>query len=360
MSMLGYAVFFSLAFSLQLKGLSRRYRKVSGDYGDVLDIVAGALPTARRPKAGDRQVYLGIPRNFRRGIWWTITWGFGTLVYAVSVPCCYVLLRMQRTEVKWVWIGFQSIWMLLRLVFFQIAEGADNPKSHPPERKLLKELKNGERKRLWNLLLGLAKYQIRFHPRGSYSYEGALETIEAVFMADFQDNLPSHVKEKPGILRITGVVDDTILSAAAWLKGSEHDALSFYDCSVVSVNHNGLKIAVPACRVLYTLDKKQNVDTEIGIIPDFVPKGGPNRGRQYVGWCSWMRLPGRKWLQVKSRDLTVTGKDNEIRVMTDPELDERLQKGDMCISLEKADQVRSIVEKSSKVWQDLLDIKRDS
>ncbi|GIK07498.1 hypothetical protein Aspvir_003164 [Aspergillus viridinutans] len=354
--MLGYAVFFSLAFVLQLKGLLRRYRKASGDHGDVLDIAAGSLPSARRPKAGDRQVYLGIPQNFRRNIWWTITWAFGTLVYALSVPCCYVLLRMQRKEVKWVWIGFQSIWMLLRLVFFQIAKDADTLKSHPPERKLLAELENGEREKLWNLLLGLARYQISFHPRGSYSYNGALETIETVFKARFQDKLPSLIGEKPDI-RITGIVDDTILSAAAWLKGSEHDTLSFYDCCVISVNHDGQTIAIPACRVLYTLDKKQN-DEEKGNKPEFVPKGGPNRGRQYVGWCSWMPLPGRQWLQVKSRDLTVTGKDNEIKVMTDSELDERLEKRDMYISLGKADQVRSIVEKSSEIWDDLIDIKR--
>ncbi|GIJ84911.1 hypothetical protein Asppvi_003762 [Aspergillus pseudoviridinutans] len=343
---------------LQLKSLSRRCRKDSGDYGDVLDIAAGSLPTARRPKAGDRQVYLGIPRNCLRNIWWTITWGFGTLVYALSVPYCYLLLRMQRNEVKWVWIGFQSVWMLLRLIFFQIAKGADTLKCHPPERKLLAKLENGEREKLWNLLLGLARYQISFHPRGSYSYNGALESIETVFKAHFQDKLPSHIEEKPEIVRITGVVDDTILSAAAWLKGSEHDTLSFYDCCVVSVTHDRQDIAVPACRVLYTLDKEQNDDKEKGNKPELVPRGGPNRGRQYVGWCSWMPLPDCKWLQVKSRDLTVTGEDKEIRVMTDTELDDALNTRDMCISLEKADQVRSIVEMSSEIWHDLLDIKR--
>ncbi|RAK71346.1 uncharacterized protein BO72DRAFT_463888 [Aspergillus fijiensis CBS 313.89] len=311
-----YTVFFLHAVVLHWRGRIREHCEDARSRGHVLDIIAGDLPTARKAGFGGRRVYLGIPQNFRRSTVWKVAWSLGALAYACSLPYGYSLLKKQKESVICIWTVFQVVWVLLRHAFSHFAKGADNPRCHPPNKESLDKLTIDGRKKLWHLVMGLARYQITFHPRGNYSYTEELQSYNVVVKSDIRRALPSDFENRSSII-ITGILGDTLLAAAAWLKGSESNAMELYDCCVVSVKYNDDTISIPACRVLFnTSGKGEDVGDYEGNPSDIHrPKGGPNAGPKTVEWCYWFPLTTES--EFSERDYARPGLNYLARVSVD-------------------------------------------
>ena len=197
-----------------------------------------------------------------------------------------------------IWTSFQFLWLMLRSVFYHFAEGTESNFHHPI---LLgqswADLPAHLKPRLRSLVLALSKYQMHIHPRRLYCYEEDRESLVPVGEICSSFHLtPQEVDRRSAEITIKSVIGDTLLSSAAWVFGLQMPAMDFYDTCVVIVEQEGRSIAIPAARVLTDAPPPRR-DVEIGLGPQYPPKGGSNRGKD-IAWWYWIPCEDGSWLQV--------------------------------------------------------------
>ena len=144
-----------------------------------MDILTGQLLIARK-KGGERAVLLGAPRNFRYYILWRVVWAIGSILCAISLVISYVLLSRADVTITYIWVVFQVLWLVLRSIFFHVAQGTNSIVclilDHRPFEKLYGSLK----RRILDLVFVMSKSQMYGYPRGVYSYTEDLASLEDV------------------------------------------------------------------------------------------------------------------------------------------------------------------------------------
>ena len=112
-----------------------------------------------------------------------------------------------------------------------------------------------------NLVATATNYQFHVHPRGPWSYGedvDVLVNLESVYVA-YPAATVTSVQVSVG-----GVVSDTLLSTASWVRGSHKGGFDFYDACVVMLNIKGAEIIIPSARVLSASRPKVEKDPEQG------------------------------------------------------------------------------------------------
>lgn len=332
----------------------------SSKLGQV-DIVTGELPSPLLP-GGPRKIVLGLPCNVRRHYMWRIAWGSGALVNCFSVLCIFLFLGPQSADIVYMWVGFQIFWLLLRTLIYNFLTVGHSRRSimvsQPWEMTGFPA-----RCRLVGLLIGLAQQQITTHPRGVHSYQEDLvnateimqlyqtagcRLYEALPLAKFTED------QRTGII-IVGIVGDTVLRSSAWLQGAAVLSPDLYDCVLVFVEIAGGVFAVPGVRVLSGLSLGDIEDR----ISDFEPRGTSNNGL-LVSWEYWIPVEdgalGRCWLEARGMEI----KGVKTAILTQKELQNKLQGGGLNISLVQLGDVERTLEQSREAVGALMQLLLDA
>lgn len=332
----------------------------SSKLGQV-DIVTGELPSPLLP-GGPRKIVLGLPCNVRRHYMWRIAWGSGAFVNCFSVLCIFLFLGPQSTDIVYIWVGFQIFWLLLRTLIYNFLTVGHSRRSimvsQPWEMAGFPA-----RRRVVGLLIGLAQQQITTHPRGVYSYQEDLvnateimrlyktagcRLYEALPLAKFTDD------QRTGIT-IVGIVGDTVLRSSAWLQGAAVLSPDLYDCVLVFVEIAGGVFAVPGVRVLSGLSLGDIENRVSG----FEPRGTSNNGL-LVSWEYWIPVEdgdlGRCWLEARGMEV----KGVKTAILTQKELQNKLQGGGLNISLVQLGDVERTLEQSREAAGALMQLLLDA
>lgn len=349
-SLLTWGFFLLAAATLQIHGYWKAY--VPSKRRTVVDtIVASSLPVPSSA-GGTRKVVLGIPKGERGGIIWKVFWTISSLVCTVSVILTYMALgQAPSREVFFVWTGFQILWIALRSTFFHIVEDRERPYLASLKGKLWKEVGATEKIRVRNLVHTLAKYQYHVHPRGPWSYNEDLQTLNKV--ENIHSRYPSAASDGKVVeVFVSEVIGDTMLSSAAWILGSKKGGFDFYDTCIMILRVKGEEIAIPAARVLSAVKPKVSTDEEQGDEPERPPRGSSNMGFD-IEWWFWVPYGDGRWLHFKSQDLKFKGRQ-VADILTDNQVTEKLEKGELYVSLKHVDEVKEIVETSTEACKHLL------
>ncbi|KIM92268.1 hypothetical protein PILCRDRAFT_57320 [Piloderma croceum F 1598] len=353
--------FLIAALALQLSEAVRQHVSDSRDGG--LDIITGHLPSTKRA-GGERKVILGASDNRRLSITQRIIWGVGCVTCMIWLIATYVLLGQAQTKIVLIWGGFQTFWLLARLLFHHIAD-AKYPVAHHiiPTATAWDDLDKSMKDRVLDLTLALAQYQIYIHPRGPNCYKEELLTaplLRDVFskaLHRLQPELPLggfSINDGAVDVTIVAVVGDPILACAAWMHGSVLSGIDLYDCCIMLVHTQASLAAVPSARVLAStplfLAKKH--DVEHAHTPQFSPKISPNSGRD-IAWWYWIPCANGLWLQVHSDQLRCVGR-RKAEVMSHAQVTEKLRAGDLNVSLSKVEDLELTVGLSVQAGQMLM------
>jgi hypothetical protein len=356
LSALPWLYFFFCGTMLLLFRLSRGYRK--DHRNGRIDIIAGELPTART-RGGRRKILLDAPRNCRNNYLWTAIWIIGALTGPISLVACYISLGNQTAEVIYIWAGFQALWLLLRSVFYHIAEGP-NAYSIPTGEEQFEKLDPYLRRKVSRLVVALAKYQMHAHPRGSYSYhddrrslseiDKLLRSILTLPAYPIQEGHDGKIK-----VRVLAVLGDALFLSAAWILGSQLSGMDVYDCCVLILRTGDTNIIVPAARALCHANPKKFLDIENTMGQLRGSKGSSNFGPQTVQWRYWIPSTGGAWLHVCSKNMHILG-DREAEVLTAAQVSVGLQIGGLGVSIQSVTEVEELVRTSQEAMQLVLDV----
>ncbi|KAG4411944.1 hypothetical protein IFR04_014918 [Cadophora malorum] len=277
--------FFTVSIVLLQRRISRGYGK-NFDNGRS-DILTGQLPAARK-KGGERVVLLGVPRNFRHHILWRISWTIGSMVSAASLITTYIFLSQADVTVTYIWVAFQILWLVLRSIYFHVAQGTNAIVCPILEQRPFDKLLEGHKRRTLDLIFAMSRSQMHGHPRGVYSYTedlASLEDFKKAFMRDQQrlDKFyPIELLQVVGGLphvTFTSIIGDTLLSSTAWAYGSNLSGMDLYD----------------SCVVTFKIDEHQ-------------------------------------WIQAMSEDMKILGK-RQVRLLNDVDVTTELKSGELNISM---------------------------
>lgn len=359
-SSFAWLYFYIAAVVLQLR---RHWHGQPEDSSNWVDVLAGRLPTTTRP-GGSRKLLLGTSESDRLFSSWRIAWALGAIVCIVSVIATYVLLGRAADTTFYMWSAFQMAWLLLSLMFYHFSDVTD-----PMAYRLLlaqtpwKELTMPMKERVLTLALALAKYQMHFHPRGMYCYDEDL--LSARTLCNYisttghhlQTNYPLDPSAKFGDIvdiSVQAVVGDPTLGSAAWIRGYNHTGMDVYDCCLMFLNVQGSLIALPAARVLSDpLTSKLDVESSI-VDRDIVNKGSTNTG-QGITWWYWIPCEGDRWLQTCTEDMRFLGR-RKAEVLSDAQVTQKLSQGRLIVSLKTVQDVRDVVNVSTRACQILVDV----
>lgn len=342
-------LYFLLAAAiLQYVGVSREYPEGSGR--PEVDIIAGQLPTPIRD-GGSHKILLGAPQNVRISLYWRFAWGMGSIVTTATVIASYMKLSSLGSKIFAIWVGFQSLWLALRSVFYHFAEGTESNFHHPILLgKTWANLPTHLKPRVRALVLALSRYQMHVHPRGLYCYGEDRESLAAIGQLRICFPLTSHERSRRSVdIIVTSVIGDTLLSSAAWIFGLKMPAMDMYDTCIVILDVNGTSIAIPASRVLTDAPPPRSPDVEIGEEPQYPPKGGSNRGKN-IAWWYWIPCDDGSWLQVPSTDMQFLGK-RSAAVLTDDEVTLKLKSGTLFVGITEVAHVKETVQNSAKGFE---------
>ncbi|KAL8919029.1 MAG: hypothetical protein Q9208_006995 [Pyrenodesmia sp. 3 TL-2023] len=338
--------FFCASIALQAAGVSR---ELSGRARErQLDVLAGPLPTPVKA-GGQFKMLLGAPYNVRHSKLWRTAWIFGSLVSTASVITAYMALSSQNPIIFAEWVGFQSLWLALRSAFYHMAESADRVFQHPILlRKEWAGLSEPLRARVRGLVQTLSLYQMHVHPRGFYCYGEDDRTIRDVYTTKllFPLSTQHRVDGASTSIYISGVLGDTLLSSASFVKGRKFAPLDKYDTCVVIIRTHEGDIAVPAARVMTGTPPARNPDNvETGFELLLPPKGGANRGKSDCSWWYWIPCEKNLWLEVHTTDLCIRG-ERQARVISGTTLTKHLMSGELYVSISELAHVEEIVSNS--------------
>jgi hypothetical protein len=220
--------FFSAALTLQLHGLRKHSPK------SEIDIITGSLPTCSAA-GGSRKVLLGIPKSARKHMLWRVMWGFGGVVGVITVLATYVALgHSTSTDVFFIWVGFQALWLLSRFTLFYCLPDRENQYAIGLKGKSWVDLGPQERARVRRLVFALSKYQQYMHPRGLSSYIEDMDSIGS--LPDVRLEYPlSPNSEEVVPISVYGVIGDTLLASISWVFGCKRGGFDFYDTCISSL-----------------------------------------------------------------------------------------------------------------------------
>jgi hypothetical protein len=356
--------FFAAATILQLNKKWRCRIQTSSRKRRGVDIVAGYLPSAKH-SGGERKVILGVSDNSRLSLLQRLVWAVGSVVCTAWLIFTYIILGQCEPKITLIWIAFQVLWLLSRLLFHHLAD-IKHPISHRifPTPVTWTNMDYTMKERLLDLTLGLAQYQTYIHPRGAHAYAEDISTttsLRSVFsQVQFRLQPEFALVQYPTTtgattdVTISAVVGDHILASAAWMHGSTLSGMDLYDTCIIFLQSTILNsvIAVPSVRVL--AQSRSAVppthDIETTVVPHFVPKGS---SVGYDAWWCWIPCGKGLWLQLHSDDMKMLGR-RKAEVMTDMEVTRKLQVGDLNISLTRVEEVREVVGLSMQTGQLLL------
>ena len=252
-----------------------------------------------------------------------------------------------------IWTGFQFLWLALRSVFYHFAEGTESNFHHPII--LAKSWQNfpaNLKPRVRCLVLALSKYQMHVHPRRIYCYEEDRDSLAPVGELCSTFHLTtSDIARRSVTITIISVIGDTLLGSAAWIFGLQKPVMDFYDTCVVIIEHNGRSIAIPAARVLTDAPPPRSPDVEVGMEPQFPPKGGSNRGKD-IAWWYWIPCDNGSWLQIHSDDMKFLGK-RTAEVLTDDDVTFKLKSGTLFVGISEVAHVKETVRNSTTAFDNL-------
>lgn len=320
---------------------------------DVADILEGELPTADNP-GGYRKVLLGTPVNPQQGLMWKLSWILIALSCVASLAANWLVLRMQNDKLTKHWMTYQLFWTLARSIFFHFAEEMKPVPAFRPSRESLNELQDADKEHIQRLVLGLAKYEMHFHPRGDYSYGQDLLSFESMglFLAvPITDKFPVdrlRGDNTKATLDFKAVLGDVLLVSVSWLLGSSETRFDLYDCCIVAVEVNGQPLVIPAARALAsTIGASTAQDTEIGEDDMIFEKGSENEGPDTTRWIYWIPCSDGSWLETQSENSQILG-SRHVEIFTNDELTDHLQmkQKHWRISIRREEEVGEVVKKS--------------
>ncbi|KAF8465027.1 hypothetical protein BDZ91DRAFT_795165 [Kalaharituber pfeilii] len=359
---MSWAPCFITALTLQLAGVSRDH----GEIG-VIDMIAGDLPSALHP-GGQGKILLGMPGNICHTLIWKVHWGIQTVSCLACVLAVFSNLAKQHIQVVYIWAAFQVIWLVVRVL---ICNSSWLASSGPDHAMVIghqwSRCSPDIRRRTLELLFTLAQYQVTIHPRGYYVYqEDILSAAKLVqswkdinwAISEFlplksttSNSLCQHISRlqpKQIDIDIIGVVGDTVLRSAAWIKGLNASNVEMYDCGFVfaKVRNCDQVHCVPCCRVL----ARRYTPGDESIGGYFMARGSSND--HAVTWRYWIPVTIEEsehatpspeeehqyWVELDA-GLRVVGQRHEGKLRNQDELQNYLQAGMLNISLSHAQEV---------------------
>ena len=349
-----WAFYFCASVALQAMGLSREYSENVKER--EIDIIAGQLPTPVKA-GGQRKILLGAPQNVRHSKLWQIAWALGSVASTASVIGVYMTLGSQDLRVFAEWMGFQFLWLALRLVFYHFAEGTDQVFNSIILKKGWKALNPYLRVRVRRLVHALSLYQMHMHPRCLYCYDEDERAIRDIYNTHLIFPLPK-VRGKEGSsdsinVFISAVVGDTLLSSASFIIGRKYTPLDVYDACVVILKVDGADIAIPAARVASNTPPPRNPnDSEAGFELPLPSKGGSNIGKPYTTWWYWIPCSEDLWLELYTTDMEILG-ERRAKILSGEQVTKHLASGELYISINEVGQIWETVTHSRLAFEAL-------
>jgi hypothetical protein len=206
-TILSWLFFFSASLTLRLYDLRKQSKK------SEIDIITGLLPTCSAA-GGSRRVLLGIPKSARKHMLWRIVWGIGCVVGVITVFATYIALgHSTSTDVFYIWLGFQALWLILRSVLFYCLPDRETQYAVGLKGKPWLNVNPQERARVRRLVFALSKYQQHLHPRSLSSYIQDMDSIESLPNVRPEYPLSSHSEDIT--VSVYGVIGDTLLASTS-------------------------------------------------------------------------------------------------------------------------------------------------
>ncbi|GJJ14367.1 hypothetical protein Clacol_008631 [Clathrus columnatus] len=364
-STLPWIYFFIAAVLIEIHEM--RLKRIPIIRDGELDIIAGTLPTVTHP-GGSKRIILGLSKYAGQTIWWRVFWGAGAVLCLICLIMTYFIMGQQTQGVSFVWICFQTLWMLARMALYHLGDFED-PHGHRTLSEKMEEKRPKEwRSRVLRLTASVAKYQTSVHPRGDVAYKNdsySIEKLCQLYRDQILDLFPlSLVQETITTittikLNILKVVGDPILSSASWIVGENLTPMDLYDSCIVTFSLLADRddepppyiFSVPAARVYSYTDPKINGEENISL-RQYVPKGTPNIG---IGMYWWYFIPatGDKWLVIK-RSAELGLGNAEGRIMSVSQLTTLLLSNELDVDVKDVDDLRKVVGLSRRVCKSCL------
>ena len=377
-TLIPWAYFFLVACIIELREIivARRPQVLDGE----IDIIVGPFPSISqlaesRPRSW---VVIGAPRNPRKTMWWKTAWVLGALICSFVTGFTYLSLAQQTNEIVMLWLMFQVLWLLGRMLVHHYAE---SPKQAIAHRLLYKgswaSLSGTFKKRVVNLMVALSKYIISVHPRQEYAYRDHASTPSElrniVIKIPTMLNYPLNESLKPSDynwpqvdIEIHSIIGDPTLISAVWLANIP--GLTFenmYDTCILSLKLHRFRATsqyatIPCVRFLagvsvsepFLFDEETN--QPLDSVPRFYPKG-----RLHELPCSWWYLipaTEQRWLVIRQDVLSPVLGKHSAEVMTDDRVTAILSRGNLSIDIKHVDDVKSTLENSRKARKTLTEI----
>jgi hypothetical protein len=195
------------------------------------DIAARVLPTPLSP--GDSgKIVLGVPTNIRRHLLWGVLLGLGVafnVAFNVAgIIASMLFLAREPAVITSVWIGFQGLWLLSRIVVFYFVEGAASGRQGVTLSRAWEDSNGRDRRCVMVPLSEMSKPQVSIHPRGAHAYRHdclSLEELSSQFAQASWTLTPALpavnilVLRKGHKLDVGIVVGDTLIRIVVWFKG---------------------------------------------------------------------------------------------------------------------------------------------
>jgi hypothetical protein len=377
-TLIPWAYFFLVACIIELHEIIVARRPQVLD--EEIDIIVGRFPTITQLAESSLQsrVVIGAPRNPRKAIWWKAAWILGALICPLVTGFTYLFLAQQTNKIVMLWLMFQALWLLGRMLVHYFAE---SPKEVIAPRLLYKRpwetLPAIFRERVVNLMVALSKYMISVHPRQEHAYRDNASTpselrriiIETPAMLNYPLNESlklSNYKMSQVDIEIHAVIGDPTLVSAVWLANVP--GLTFenmYDTCILSLKlplfgatsqyatipcvH--FLAGVPASEPL-TFDEETN--QPLDSVPQFYPKG-----RLQEPQCTWwylIKAGERSWLVVRQDFRSPVLGKHSAEVMSDERVTAILSRGNLLISIAHVSDVKSALENSRMARETLTEI----
>ncbi|EDR02016.1 uncharacterized protein LACBIDRAFT_332786 [Laccaria bicolor S238N-H82] len=347
-----------------------------------VDIIIGRFPSLIQHTESPQRswVIIGAPRNPRKTIWWKAAWALGAVICTFVTGLTYLSLAQQTNEIVMLWLMFQALWLVGRMLVHHYAE---SPREAMAPRLLYKRswetLSDTSRDRVVNLLVALSKYTTSVHPRLEDAYQDNVSTaselrriiIETPTILNYPLSLqkellqPSNHNNIQVDIEIHAVIGDPTLVSAVWLANVP--GLTFenmYDTCILCLklpSGNACRYAtIPSVRFLsgvsvseppsFNEETSQPLDT----LPQFLPKGQLRDTRST--W--WYLIPAgkRRWLIVKHAvESPVLGK-HSAELVSDERVTAILSRGHLLVSIAHVNDVKSALRNSRKARETLTGI----
>ena len=235
-TMCGWLHAFVSALLLQLLQLGRDNPLRPGS-----DIAAGSLPSPLH-LGGSGKIVLGVPTNVRRHPLWRSLLGLGVIFNVAGIIGTFLYLGREPPIVTYVWIGFQGLWLVSRIVVFYFVEGAAAGRQGISVSKSWEDSSDQDRRCVMTLLSELSKHQVSIHPRGAHAYRHDCLSLEelcshfAYISWSLRQSLPT-AEARNRTLDIKTVAGDTLIWSIVWFTGAATLSNSdLYDACVVFVS----------------------------------------------------------------------------------------------------------------------------